>query len=95
MSDNLPEKQLRFRNAIPDQWRSSLDTRLYWLWHQRLGTVQTIRDKTRDALDRTAAEIVMTAVYSDDLNPLILLLQRLEGGPMRDRDLRAEDTLRV
>lgn len=94
MSDNLPERQQRFRNGVPQEWRKSIDTRLYWMWHQRLGTIQQIREKTDDVLDRTAAEIVMEAVYSDELNPLILLLQRLEGGPMRDRDLPAEE-LRV
>ena len=32
----------RFRQSIPEEHKSSLDTRLAWLWNQRFGTVQTI-----------------------------------------------------
>lgn len=90
----VPAKAQRFRNNVPTEWRKSIDTRIYWMWHQRLGTIQQIREKTTDVLDLTAAELVLEAVYGDDLNPLILLLQRLEGGTQRDDRLQ-EQTLRL
>ena len=93
MSEIVPSKP-KFRTRIPDAWRKSIDTRLYWLWNQRLGTVQTIRDRTDDVLDRMAAELIMDAVYSDNLGPLTLVLNRLEGGPTRE-SVHEEDTLRV
>ena len=93
--DLVPEKAQRFRNSVPAEWRKSIDTRIYWMWHQRLGTIQQIREKTHDVLDLTAAELVLEAVYGDDLNPLILLLQRLEGGSQRDDRLQGQQTLRL
>ena len=94
-SDLVPVSDYRFRGTIPKEWRKSIDTRLYWLWHQRLGTLQQIREKTDDVLDRTAAELVMEAVYGDDLNPLLLLLQRLEGGAVRDTEIDQGEVLPV
>ena len=88
MSEVVPV--LRFRGTIPTQWRKTLDTRIYWLWHQRLGTVQTISKSSDDVLDRVASELVMSAVYGDQLNPLLLLMQRLEGGALLDADFEAE-----
>ncbi len=88
MSDSaelVPVQTFKFRSSVPEAWRGSLDTRLYWLWHQRLGTLQTIQQRADDVLDRTAAELVMLAVYGDDLDSLMLLLRRLEGGPLGDR----------
>ena len=84
-------QQFKFRSNVPEEWRKTIDTRLYWLWHQRLGTLQMIREKTNDVLDRTAAELVMQAVYGDDLASLLLLLRRLEGGPLGDRATQASD----
>lgn len=96
-TDLVPVVTFKFRSNVPEDWRKSIDTRLYWMWHQRLGTVQMIREKTTDVLDRTAAELVMQAVYGDDLSSLLLLLRRLEGGPMGDREHQddTEEPLRV
>lgn len=82
----VPVTTYKFRSNVPEDWRKTIDTRLYWMWHQRLGTIQMIREKTTDVLDRTAAELVMQAVYGDDLSSLLLLIRRLEGGPMGDRE---------
>lgn len=81
----VPVTTFKFRSNVPEEWRKTIDTRLYWMWHQRLGTIQSIKQNTRDVLDRTAAELVMQACYGDDLSSLMLLLRRLEGGPMSDR----------
>ena len=35
----------RFRNTIPEDHRSSMDTRLAWLWKQRFGTVIQARSQ--------------------------------------------------
>ena len=83
----VPVTAFKFRSNVPEDWRKSIDTRLYWMWHQRLGTIQSIREKTTDVLDRTAAELVMQAVYGDDLSSLMLLLRRLEGGPLGDHEV--------
>lgn len=89
MSKELAE--LKFRSEIPKDHRQSLDTRLVWLWNQRIGTVQTILQKTTDLQDRTAAELVMRAIYGDELRAIDLLFKRLEGGTRNDQVLEDEE----
>jgi hypothetical protein len=84
----------KYRNRVPDEHRSSLDTRLAWLWEQRFGTVQRVWGESRDMLDRTAATLIIQAVMARDLRSILLLLQRLEGGPQVDEDV-AEPELRI
>lgn len=74
----------RYRNAIPQKHRSSLDTRLAWLWNQRFGTVQRVWQESEDLLDHTAATLILQAIMASDLNSITLLLRRLEGGPLGD-----------
>lgn len=75
----------KFRKAIPETHRTSLDTRIAWLWQQRFGTVQTVWKDTTDVLDKTACTLVLQAVLSRDLNSIELLFQRIEGGAQGDQ----------
>ena len=87
----------KFRRAIPDAHRSSLDTRLRWLWHQRFGTVQMVWQSTDDILDKTAATLVLQAIMARDLDSISQLLHRIEGGAIGDRELleRVEQSIRI
>ena len=84
----LPDR--RWKSAVPDEHRSSLDTRLRWLWNQRFGTVQTVYMRSADLLDRTAATLILQAIMAKDLRSIQQLFQRLEGAAIRD-----EDALRI
>lgn len=87
----------KFRRAIPDAHRGSLDTRLLWLWHQRFGTVQMVWQSSPDLNDRTAATLVLQAIMARDLDSIAQLLQRIEGGAIGDRELldKVEQTIRI
>lgn len=86
----------KFRRAIPDAHRTSLDTRLQWLWHQRFGTVQMIWKDSSDVLDHTAATLILQAIMAKDLDSISQLFQRLEGGARVDEELlEAEGPMRV
>ena len=90
---HIPRKH--FRREVPEIHRASLDTRIRWLWNQRFGTVQAVYDHSPDLLDRTAATMFITAIWSKDLNSIQLILRRLEGGPVTDEELVQRATLRV
>jgi hypothetical protein len=77
----------KFRRAIPDVHRVSLDTRIQWLWHQRFGTVQMIWKESEDVLDHTACTLILQAIMAKDLDSITQLFQRLEGGAISDADL--------
>jgi len=97
MSAELVPVARKFRRQIPDSHRTSLDTRIVWLWHQRFGTVQTVWKDSKDILDHTAATLVLQAIMGKDLDSIQQLFQRLEGGSLTD-DLvqtRAEEQMRV
>lgn len=85
----------KFRKQIPDHHRASLDTRIQWLWHQRFGTVQTIWKDSPDVLDHTAATLILQAIMGKDLDSILQLFQRLEGGAVEDHQLLDETVLRV
>ena len=77
----------RFRTQVPDAHRGSIDTRLRWMWNQRFGTIQQIREKSPDVLDHTAATLIMQAVLEYDLNSIELILDRIEGGAITDSEI--------
>jgi hypothetical protein len=85
----------KFRQGIPDIHRTTLDTRLVWLWNQRFGTVQTIWQNSNDVLDKTACTLILQAIMGSDLESISQLFQRLEGGAMKDTVLQDQDTLRL
>jgi hypothetical protein len=80
-----------YRKEIPEDHRSSLDTRLFWLWHQRFGTVQTVYMNSADILDVTAATLILQAIMARDLQSIRQLFQRLEGGSLFDTELQKQD----
>jgi hypothetical protein len=75
----------KFRKAVPDAHRATLDTRIAWLWHQRYGTVQQVWNHSSDVLDHTAATLILQAIMGHDLDSIVQLFQRLEGGPVGDQ----------
>jgi hypothetical protein len=81
----------RYRSQVPEEHRSSLDTRLLWLWHQRFGTVQTVYSQSPDILDVTAATLILQAVMARDLKSIQQLYQRLEGNALYDREAMAQE----
>lgn len=85
MTEIVPIK--KFRHAIPDAHRDSLDTRLVWLWNQRFGTIQTIWKDSPDVLDKTACTLILQAIMAKDLNSITLLFQRLEGSAVYDSSI--------
>lgn len=87
-------RERRFRKEIPQQHRGTLDTRLVWLWNQRAGTVQAVWEQSPDVLDRTAATMVLQALFGKDLNAIALLFSRLEGGAVDDVTV-ADQALRI
>lgn len=95
MSD-VPVVVRKYRKQIPDAHRTSLDTRIRWLWHQRFGTVQMVWKDSPDILDKTAATLILQAIIARDLDSIEQLFTRLEGGPVKDESLMQHDgTIRV
>ena len=84
-----------FRKQVPKDHRQSLDTRLRWLWNQRFGTVQEVWRSSGDVLDQTAATIIIQAVWRGDLDSIILLFKRLEGGSLQDTEVVERERIRV
>jgi hypothetical protein len=91
-ADIVPIKT--YRTRIPDDHRTSLDTRLHWLWHQRFGTVQTVYSRSDDILDVTAATLILQCIMAKDLRSIQQLFQRIEGGAVDDQDI-ADESLRI
>lgn len=89
------EKVKKWRKEIPAEHRASVDTRLLWLWHQRFGTVQSIYNETKDALDRTAATLVLQAIMARDLESIYQLFQRLEGAALSDEAIIEQEQIRL
>lgn len=87
----------KFRKAIPDAHRHSLDTRIVWLWNQRFGTVQQIWQSTDDVLDKTACTLILQAIMARDLDCIIQIFDRIEGSPLEDTVLqdKADEAIRV
>lgn len=94
MTEHLPDiveaevvPRRHFRQGVPEDHKESLDTRVAWLWMQRFGTVQKVYEKSADTLDRTAATLILQAIFGKDLESIRIIFQRLEGGPMLDETL--------
>lgn len=85
----------RFRTQVPADHRTSLDTRLLWLWHQRFGTVQTIYSQSPDILDVTAATLLLQAIMGRDLKSIQQLFQRLEGSALADIEVADQPPMRL
>ena len=82
---------VKFRNTIPEKHRATLDTRLVWLWNQRMGVVQSVWVNGTDTLDHLAADMIVMAVTGQDLTAIQHLLQRIEGGAISDVELAKRD----
>ena len=93
MSGELVDR--RFRKEVPEKHRHSLDTRIMWLWNQRFGTVQSVWEHTPDVLDRTAATVILQALFSRDLNSIALIFRRLEGGALEDSVISEQQRLTI
>jgi hypothetical protein len=85
----------KYRKRIPEAHRISLDTRINWLWNQRFGTVQMIWKDSPDVLDQTAATLILQAIIGKDLDSIIQLFQRLEGGAVADDKVEQPEPLRI
>jgi len=97
-SELVPVAALQRRHylkQIPEAHRSSLDTRIEWLWNQRFGTIQMISQESPDLQDKTAATVFLQAIMAGDLNSIALIFKRLEGGPQLDELVRERSELRV
>lgn len=82
-----------YRSEIPTEHCKSNDTRLAWLWGQRLITVQSIFAQTKDVETKMACSLVLTAAMIGDLGAIELLLQRLEGSPVSDEEVLSADSM--
>lgn len=92
MSELTPTSQevapsYKFRSEIPKEHCTSADTKLRWLWNQRLGTIQTIWQNTQDGDTKIAATLCLNASVVGDMTSINLLINRLEGGAMTDEDM--------
>lgn len=87
MTDLVPVPNRKFRRTIPQAHRSSLDSRIAWLWNQRFGTVQQIYKDSPDILDQTASILILQAIMAKDLQSISQIFQRLEGSPITDEQL--------
>lgn len=83
----------RLRTTIPEDHRASDDSRLEWLWSQRIVVVQSIYMKTNDIRDRMAASLVLQAAWMAQLPSIELLLRRLEGAAISDEAVQEDDGL--
>lgn len=77
----------KFRARIPESHRTSLDTRIAWLWEQRFGTIQMVWKDSPDVLDHTAATLFLQAILGKDLESISQIFQRIEGGALLDTEL--------
>lgn len=84
-----------YRSDIPEKHRATNDTRLVWLWNQRLVVVQMIFLRTKNPLDKLACALVLQATLSSDLSSIELLLRRLEGGAVSDETMVEVESLPI
>ena len=95
MSTEITPVQQKFRKRVPEEFQQSMDTRLYWLWNQKFGTIQTIYQHSPDLLDRTACTIILQSILGGDLDSISLLFQRIEGGPVGDEAILEQTSMQV
>jgi len=89
MTDKLPAVS-RYRTSIPKEHQATVDTRMRWLWMQRLGTIQSIWSRTDDYEDKLACTVILQAVMGADLQSIQTLFTRLEGGAQEDEFVAAQ-----
>ena len=77
----------KYRRAVPEAHRGSLDTRIQWLWNQRFGTVQMVWKESKDVLDHTAATLLLQAIMGKDIESISQIFDRLEGAPISDAEI--------
>lgn len=85
----------RMLTNIPEEHRTTDDTRMEWLWMQRIILVQNIYLKTNNARDKMACSVVLSAAWSANLGSIELLLRRLEGGAVQDSVVLEDDSLPI
>lgn len=85
--------QRKLLHEIPRDHCVSDDTRLEWLWMQRLRVVQNIYAKTKSPRTRMACALVLAASMTASLPSIELLLRRLEGGSVPDSEVQEDTTL--
>lgn len=95
MSSLVPVNGYRYRREVPASHRTSIDTRIQWLWNQKFGTLQTVWMESKDVLDHTAATLLLQAIMGKDIESISQIYQRLEGGPMADEDLVEDEVIRI
>lgn len=88
--DNTPS--YKYRGSIPEIHKTSLDTRLRWLWNQKFGVVQTVWRDSKDVLDHTAATMILQCIMAKDLQSIEMLFQRIEGGAIPDDEIMEKQT---
>lgn len=94
--DNLgKEVARRLTKEIPREHQKSNDTRIMWLWSQRLAVVQQIKMQSPDVQDQMAATLVLTAAMAAYLPSIELVLRRLEGGAIPDEEVVEQDSMPV
>ena len=86
-------KRYSLRTTIPEEHCASDDTRLEWLWNQRLAVVQSIYMSSKSVRDKMAATLVLNAAWSAHLPSIELLIRRLEGGAVPDTVLAEGESL--
>ena len=77
----------RMMSNIPEAHRLTDDTRIQWLWNQRLIQVQHIYSNTKNIRDRMACALVLGAAWSGNLPSIELVLKRLEGAAQPDTEV--------
>lgn len=85
----------RMPSNIPEEHRTTDDTRIAWLWNQRLIVVQNIWLNTSNIRDRMTAALVLGAAYQANMTSIELVFKRLEGGAILDTEIidNGDDTL--
>lgn len=80
---------------IPEKHRLSDDTRIAWLWNQKLKSVQNIYIHTKSPRDKMACALILQAALASHLPSIELVLRRLEGGAVPDSEVLAEEKLEI
>jgi len=95
MKTEILHVQRNYLHQVPEAHRSSVDTRLRWLWNQKFGHIQTIHNSSPDPLDKMACVMIIQALFASDLNAITLILRRLEGGSVTDDQVAEQSAMRV
>ena len=95
MSELVKIENRKWRKEVPEAHRTTLDTRLLWLWHQRFGTVQSVYQESADILDKTAATLILQSIMGRDLKSIQQLFTRLEGGALADVEVLDQAPMRL